>query len=88
MREEIRMYIEDYVRRKYNEIGAAYSGISDNESLTNSGLFDSMEFFGLITEIEEHFNVQISFEDVEPDQFTTIRGLLDCVTDRVDPDVV
>lgn len=82
MNSEIKVYINEHIRKKYAEIGTEFDGIDGDESLTTSGLFDSMEFFGLITDIEEHFDVEIAFDGVEPDKFTTVNGLLSCVSIR------
>ncbi len=79
LKSQVRAFIVNYVKGKYSEAGLEYGEFLDEESLTSNGLLDSMEFFGLVTDIENEFSIVLSFEDVEPDRFTTIAGILSCI---------
>ncbi|MFC0118859.1 acyl carrier protein [Pseudoalteromonas xiamenensis] len=50
--------------------------VDKNDSLISQGLFDSMDFVGLLMELEAEHNVEIDFEDADPVQFTSINGLV------------
>ncbi len=50
--------------------------IDENISLIESGIIDSMSFINALLEIEEIFNVEIDFENVEIESITSIKGLL------------
>jgi acyl carrier protein len=50
--------------------------VDKNDSLISQGLFDSMDFVGLLMELEAEHQVEIDFEDADPVQFTSINGLI------------
>lgn len=60
------------------------SNIDKNESLIVSGLFDSLDFISMLMELENKYNVDIDFEDADPTEFTTIRGLVTFLSEASD----
>jgi len=44
-------------------------------SLIQDGYIDSLGFLNLIAAIEEKFSIEVDFEDISPEEFTTISGL-------------
>ena len=52
--------------------------MSNDFSLTGTGVFDSMDFMNLIADVEEHFNVEVDFSNHDPEFFTTLGGFIHC----------
>lgn len=63
------MRIEDVIRQK------AKKEIKENENFIESGAIDSLAFIEILQEIEEEFEKSIDFDEIEPNQITTIIGL-------------
>ena len=65
-REKIRAFIEEIVRAR------GKTSVSDDESLLEAGLIDSLEIFRLVAFLEESFGVRIRDEELSHDNFETI----------------
>jgi acyl carrier protein len=79
-KEEIKEWLAQKVKIKAKLLSVTFDDeISDELSLTGSGLFDSMDFMNLIVEVEEKFLVEADFSDFEPEVFTTFGGFVDCI---------
>jgi acyl carrier protein len=76
--EKIDAFLRNRIKEKGKLLGIEFEDqeISDDFSLTGSGVFDSIEFMGLIDEVETLFKVEAEFQDVEPTIFTTFRGFI------------
>ncbi len=59
----------------FNQNGIDLTNIDENTSLIESGIIDSMMFVNILLEIEEKYNVEIDFENIEMSSITTIKGL-------------
>ncbi len=53
------------------------SGIKfeDNEDLIGADVLDSFAFIELISSIEEKYEINIDFSEIDPDEFSSINGL-------------
>ena len=49
--------------------------ITDNFDLLDGGLIDSLGILELITAIEDHFEIEIDFENLDAEEFTIIGSL-------------
>jgi len=49
--------------------------INPNDNYLEKEWIDSLKFIWLITEIEEHFQIEFSNDDFEDRNFSTIKGL-------------
>ncbi len=76
-REKIRQFI-------MNELVADGSGseLSDTVLLIDSGVIDSLGIMSLLGFLEENFSIQISGEDLVPDNFATISTISDFVAQK------
>jgi acyl carrier protein len=54
-------------------------GISDADSLLESGIVDSMGVLELVTFVEQEFGINVSDEELVPENFQSIRLLADFV---------
>lgn len=75
--ELIKRFLLDKVE---NKIGSEAAGsLCHNQSLITLGVFDSLDFISVIMELENSFEVDIDFENIDPEKFTSISGLIDAV---------
>lgn len=66
--------IEDELLKLISE-GYANVEIGKNTKLISGGLLDSYSVMELIAELEEHFNIDISLDDIEYENFNTITSI-------------
>jgi acyl carrier protein len=79
-KEEIKRWVIEKVKNKAKKLQVIFEDeISDEFSLTGSGIFDSMDFMVLIADVESAFNVIVDFSDSDPEQFTTLNGFIECI---------
>jgi acyl carrier protein len=58
--------------------------IDDTFSLIDSGALDSVGFVALLTSIQARFDVDLQFSGADPDEFTTLGGLIHLVLHSVE----
>jgi len=49
------------------------------ENLIENNIIDSIDFIYIISEIENRFNVNIDFLEIEPSKITTVKGLWELI---------
>ena len=78
---EIQQFIIDKIEEKSKLLDISFEPevMTDDFSLTGTGVFDSMDFMNLITDVEEKFSVEIDFSNHDPEAFTTIKGFIECI---------
>jgi len=57
----------------------AKSEFDIDTNLIQEGVIDSIDFMNIISEIEEKFNVEIDFLEIDPQKITTINGLWEII---------
>jgi galactoside O-acetyltransferase len=77
VRQVIRSYLED---THFAEFGPGKLG--DDDSLFDQQVIDSIGLVGLISMIEQQFNIEIADEDLVPEKLSTVSGLASIVTDK------
>ncbi len=75
----IRDFVTGRLIEKVQLLGLEAPELSDDLHFTGSGIFDSMDFFALITDAEEHFGMEIDFTEHDPAEFTTLGGFVRCI---------
>lgn len=73
MRNEIREYLIEH--RATDQIGE----FTDEESLLESGVIDSMAMVGLITHLEEAYGIGVDEDDMIPENFDSIGAIVSYV---------
>ncbi len=68
----IEKIIVDYVQEK-SKLDEA--DINKNNNMITTGLLDSIDFISLIMKLETELAIDIDFSDMDPETFTTIKGL-------------
>ena len=51
------------------------------ENLIENHIIDSIDFIYIISEIENRFNVNIDFLEIEPSKITTVKGLWELINE-------
>lgn len=73
---EIRDFIINHLRKRLELLGVSEKEIKKKFDFVQSGLLDSMSFVDMITAMEDHFGVEIDFEEEpENESFTSLGGL-------------
>lgn len=77
---EVRAFIIGRLENKLNVFGLSARELGDDFDLVASGLLDSMAFVDLVAGTEDHYGIEIDFEDAAatPD-FTSLGGLIDII---------
>lgn len=75
LEKEIKAHLIEYLKNRLEV--EEIEKISNNEDfdLVGSGVISSLEFIGLISSIEERFNIVIDFEEHDSSSYTTFSGL-------------
>lgn len=60
------------------------SSITDDDSLTTSGIVDSLGIFQVVAFLQETFDVPIDDDDITVENFSTITTISQFVIDRLD----
>lgn len=73
---DIRQFVSEYLIKRLESVGLSTGDIRGGFDFIQSGLLDSMAFVDMISAMEEHFGVEIDFEEeVEDNNFTNMKGL-------------
>ena len=64
-----------WVKQKSSEIDGGKTEVTADTDLLGMGLLDSLGLIELVAFIEESTNRRIDLLDIDPEKFTTIRGL-------------
>lgn len=72
----IRKFLLDSIKNKISQNNSLSHDLSDDFNFLTSGIIDSFEFFEMVADFEDKFNIQMDFSDVDPREFTTIKGFV------------
>jgi acyl carrier protein len=67
--------IVNWVRKNMQTNGNGHGEITLDTNLMEGGLLDSIGFVGLIVFIEEEMGCNLDLTDVDPSEFSTVKGL-------------
>ena len=76
--DRIRTFVTERIRKLAEEKGDALGALDDDFDLMDSGLFDSVAFMELITDVEDTLDIELNFDDLDPEEFTSLGGLVRC----------
>ena len=82
LKERLRIFLEEKVQEAAQKKNMLVD-LADNFELLGTGLIDSISFLGIITEIEQKFNIEIDFSEKDPNDFKTINGFIECALECV-----
>lgn len=72
---EIKEYMISCLKDKYEADITNKENIDDMD-LLGSGVISSLGYIELITGIEDHFKIEIDFDEVDPAEYSTLSGLV------------
>ena len=58
-----------------SQAATALDGVSDQDSLVDREIIDSVAMLGLISFVEDEFNIRIKDDEILPDNFSTIQSI-------------
>jgi acyl carrier protein len=73
--DELSRQIREWIKQSHNHNGAMPGAVMDDTDLIGSGILDSLGFIDLMVYLETVTEEKIDLNDVDPAEFTTIRGL-------------
>jgi D-alanine--poly(phosphoribitol) ligase subunit 2 len=79
---EVREFILARAGHIVRALGIGEEVLSEDFSLTGSGIFDSMQLVELMTDIESQFEIEVDLSDFDPAEFDTLSGFSRCVVSR------
>jgi acyl carrier protein len=74
--DQIRAFIQDELRKIASGAGQTMTLADDDLNLVHAGLLDSFGFIRLVMSIEQRFNFQLDFGEMDPEEFSTLGGLV------------
>jgi acyl carrier protein len=77
VKDQIRQWVAETAERK----GVEFS--SDDESLTTSGVIDSLAIFRLVSFLEETFQLRVADEEIVNDNFNSVNQIERFVTGKL-----
>lgn len=77
LKKEIRGFVE---RRLATREGT--STVTDDESLVDRGVIDSMGIFQLVAFLEEKFSIRVGDDEISHDNFRSVNAILKFVTSK------
>jgi acyl carrier protein len=80
--EDVRRFIISHLGDSFKENGVAESSITDDYDLMKTGIIDSIGLIQLISAIEERFNIEVDFEDMDTEYITVIGPVCRYVEER------
>ena len=80
--EQLMETVRGWVENKSREIDNVMVEITPETDLFVTGLLDSLAFIELVVFIEEQSGLRVVLMDIDPEEFTTIRGLCNAALAR------
>lgn len=75
--------IKQYIVSEILSEGDQDNALKDSDSLIESGIIDSMGIISILSFIEERFSIEISSEELLPENFDSINAITTLVSNKV-----
>lgn len=72
---EVKAFIASHLAEPLAENGVSPSELADDFDLMKKGIIDSINLINLVSAIEEHFRIEVDFEDMDTEELTVIGPL-------------
>ncbi len=83
--EALAKHLIEWVKQGRGAVGAESSDVSEDTDLIATGILDSRGFIEMMLEVEQQTGNRIDLNDVDPGEFTTIKGLCRCAMSQGSP---
>jgi methoxymalonate biosynthesis acyl carrier protein len=84
--ESARQSVRDFVMESAQTKGVL--SVTDEESLVENGVMDSLEFFRLVGFLEDNLEIVVADKDVQLENFQSIAAILRYVESKLNVDVL
>lgn len=78
MRERHRERVLEFLRT-IQKPDRPLDSVSETDSLVESGLIDSLALLEIVTFLEEQYGIDFAVTGLEPEQLTSVSGILDLI---------
>lgn len=51
----------------------------NEKRLIDDGILDSFDIISIVNELNEHYDIEIDVDDLEPDNFNTVEAMLELI---------
>ena len=51
----------------------------NEKKLIDNGVLDSFDIISIVNELNEHYDIEIDVDDLEPDNFNTVEAMLELI---------
>ncbi len=72
---EIKEKLFSLMTSRLSVLGLKAEDVDENTSLLTQGVYDSMAFIEFIAKIEEYFDIELDFEELDASDFTSVEQL-------------
>ncbi len=62
--------------------GQVGDSLEDDQSLIQTGIIDSLDILKLLSFLKEKFGIEVTEEEVIPENFDTLNGIADFITNK------
>ena len=73
--EELIKHVKEWVKRSGDARNGDLADFTEDTDLVAAGILDSRGFIEMMLEVEQQTGSRIDLNDVDPGEFTTIKGL-------------
>ena len=80
--DEVKRFIISHLADSLKENGSLQKEIADDFDLMKRGIIDSIGLILLISAIEEQFNIEVDFEDLDTEYITVIGSICKYIEER------
>ena len=78
---QIRGFVLAELQPKLEALDISIDTIGGNFDLVGSGVLDSISFIELVGAVEQEFQFEMDFEDLDPEDFTIFDGFIRCAVE-------
>ena len=81
---EVRGFIVSHLADSFKENNLLEREVADDFDLKDRGIIDSIGYLHLISAIEDHFGVEIDFDDMDAESLTVIGPMTRYIEERAE----
>ena len=82
--DDVKSFMISHLRQKLKAEGRDLKqDITDDSDILMEGIIDSIGFLGLTLSLQAHFNIEIDFEEIDPEQMTIVGPLCRFISEKM-----
>jgi acyl carrier protein len=78
--DEVKKAIHEFLTNNSTYGKEVLAMVTDDIDLSSSGLINSIGYIELISSLEKQFAVEFDFENTNPEEYATVRGIVNYIT--------